>query len=42
LVAVPQPRDTWLERGKPMETYMWVVLAVVVLGGIVYYMMRRA
>jgi hypothetical protein len=40
--AVRQPWGTYLEKEKQMETWMWVVLAIVVVGGIAYYMTRKA
>jgi hypothetical protein len=42
LIAVPHLWDTYLEEEKHMEAWMWVVLAIVVVGGIAYYMARKA
>jgi hypothetical protein len=40
--TVRQPWDAYLEKEKQMETWMWAVLAIVVVGGIAYYMTRKA
>ena len=38
----PHAAGYYQEKEKPMETWMWVVLAIVVIGGIAYYMTRKA